>query len=226
MANIDDVAVAWQTAPVNSPWARLIVHIESIAPRFESMFKLACLEFHLRDATMNGQALDQAKYKVFCLFLQFLSRLVVSFLQPSEATLRHIFPELVFMLEERYWFRALMEDSLGVISVDTDHSRDSRGPWGLLKLQQHSTNALRKSGNPVPDRLFIWLLVQCGIDVMRCYTTHGDTRTKYRLPTNRDGDTDGSSVSTASNKANGIQWYLTTCGLSSHQQDACSKEVA
>ena len=159
------------------------------------MFKLACLEYHLRDATLNGQELDHARYKVYCLFLQFLSRLVVSFLQPSEATLRQIFPELLFMLEERYWFRALMEESLAVMSVDTDHSRDSRGPWGLLKLQQPSTNALQKSVNLILDRLFIWLPVQCGIDVMRYYTTHGHTRTKYRLPKYRDGDTDGEKFS-------------------------------
>ena len=128
LENIDNIALALHTATVNWPWARLIVHIESIAPRFESMFKLACLEYHLRDATLYGQALDHARYKVYCLFLQFLSRLVVSFLQPSQATLRQIFPELLFMLEERYWFRAFMEESLAVMSVDTDHSRDSRGP--------------------------------------------------------------------------------------------------
>ena len=129
------------------------MHLESIAPRFESLFKLACLEYHLRDAPLNAQELDHARYQVYCLFLKFLARLVVSFLQPAEATLRQVFPEL--MLEERHWFRALMEESLAVMSVDIDQSRDSRGPWGLLELQQHSTNALQKSLNLVLDRLFI-----------------------------------------------------------------------
>ena len=67
LANIDNIALALHTATINWPWARLIVHIESIAPRFESMFKLACLEYHLRDATLNGQELDHARYKVYCL---------------------------------------------------------------------------------------------------------------------------------------------------------------
>ena len=42
------------------------------------------------------------------------------------------------MLEERHWFRALMEESLAVMSVDNDQSRDSRGPWGLLKLHERT----------------------------------------------------------------------------------------
>ena len=83
LENVDNIALALHTATINWPWARLIVHIESIAPRFESIFKLACLEYHLRDATLNAQELDHARYKVYCLFLQFLSRLVVSFLQPA-----------------------------------------------------------------------------------------------------------------------------------------------
>ena len=101
------------------------MHLESIAPRFESLFKLACLQYHLQDATLNAQELGHARYQVYCLFLKFLARLVVSFLQPAEATLRQIFPK-------QHWFRALMEESLAVMSVDTDQSRDSRGPWGLL----------------------------------------------------------------------------------------------
>ena len=80
------------TATINWPWARLIVHLESSAPRFESLFKLACLEYHLRDVPLNAQELDNARYQVYCLFLKFLSRLVVSFLQPAEATLRQVFP--------------------------------------------------------------------------------------------------------------------------------------
>ena len=128
LENVYNIALALHPATINWPWARLIAHIESTAPRFESIFKLACLEYHLRDATLNAQELDHARYKVYCLFLQFLSRLVVSFLQPAEATLRQIFPELLFMLEERYWFRALMEESLAVMSVNTGNSRDSRGP--------------------------------------------------------------------------------------------------
>ena len=99
------------------------------------------------------------------------------------------------MLEERHWFRALMEESLAIMSVDNDQSRDSRGPWGLLKLQQHSTNALQKSVNLVLDRLFIWLPVQCGLDIMRHYTAHGNTRTKYRIPKQRGGDLDGEKFS-------------------------------
>ena len=56
-------------------------------------------------------------------------------------------------------------------------------------------NALQKSGNLVLDRLFIWLPVQCGIDVMRYYTAHGNTRTKYRIPKSRGGDPDGEKFS-------------------------------
>ena len=62
----------------------------------------------------------------------FLARLVVSFLRPAEATVRQIFPEL-FMLEESHWFRALLEESLAVMSVDTNQSRDSRGAMGSLE---------------------------------------------------------------------------------------------
>ena len=92
LASINNIALALHTATINWPWARLIVHLESIAPRFESLFKLACLEYHLRDVPLNAQELDNARYQVYCLFLKFLSRLVVSFLQPAEATLRQVFP--------------------------------------------------------------------------------------------------------------------------------------
>ena len=143
LSEIDSIAVALHTATINWPWARLIVHIESIAPRFESLFKLACLEFHLRETTLNGQELDHTRYRVYCLFLQFLARLVVSFLQPAEATLRQIFPELLFMLDEQYWFRALMEESLAVMSVDSNVSRDSRGAVGFTQaaatFYEHTT---------------------------------------------------------------------------------------
>ena len=195
IAEIDTIALALHTATINWPWTRLIIHIDSIAPRFESLFKLACLEFHLREVTLNGPDLDQTRYRVYCLFLQFLSRLVVGFLQPAEGTLRQIFPELLFMLEEQYWFRALMEESLAVMSVDSNVSRDSRGPWGLLKLQQPSTNSLQKSVNIILDRLFVWLPVQCGIDLMRHFAAQGATKTKYRLPKSREGDTDGEKFS-------------------------------
>ena len=63
IAEIDTIALALHTATINWPWARLIVHIESIAPRFESLFKLACLEFHLRETTLNGPELDHTRYR-------------------------------------------------------------------------------------------------------------------------------------------------------------------
>ena len=88
-----------------------------------------------------------------------------------------------------------MEESLAVMSVDSHVSRDSRGPWGLLKLQQPSTNSLQKSVNLILDRLFVWLPVQCGIDLMRHFAAQGTTKTKYRLPKSRDGDTDGEKFS-------------------------------
>ena len=49
--------------------------------------------------------------------------------------------------------------------------------------------------NLVLDRLFVWLPVQCGIDVMRYYTAYGVAQTKYRIPKSRGGDTDGEKFS-------------------------------
>ena len=42
----------------------------------------------------------------------------------------------MWMLEEEPWYRALLQESLAVMAVDVEESRDVRGPWGLLKLQQ------------------------------------------------------------------------------------------
>ena len=69
------------------------------------------------------------------------------------------------------------------------------GHGAYLSCNNHRRNTLQKSVNLILDRLFIWLPVQCGIDLMRHFAAQGNTKTKYRLPKSRDGDTDGEKFS-------------------------------
>ena len=94
------------------------------------------------------------------------------------------------MLEEEHSYRALMQESLtalAIMTVDTEDSRSVRRPWGLLKLQQLSPNAKRKAIHIVLDRLFVWVPVQCGIDIVRHQQIWGQSRTRYRAPKDTDG---------------------------------------
>ena len=92
-----------------------------------------------------------------------------------------------------------------------------RGGRGAYSSCSNPPRMLQKSVNLVLDRLFIWLPVQCGIDVMRHFTTHGSTTEKgIRMEI--------SSLSTAF-KANGTQLCLMTCEVNSHLQDTCFKPV-
>ena len=66
---------------------------------------------------------------------------------------------------------------------------------GLTQAAATFYEHTQKSVNLILDRLFIWLPVQCGIDLMRHFAAQGITKTKYRLPKYRDGDTDGEKFS-------------------------------
>ena len=99
------------------------------------------------------------------------------------------------MLNENHWLRAILEESLAVMTVDTEASRNARGPWGLLKLQQHSKKTNLQAIHIVLDRLFIWFPVQCGIDIMRHVAMFPDVQTKYRLPKPRGEEEDSEKFS-------------------------------
>ena len=96
---------------------------------------------------------------MYCLFLHFLARQVVYFLSLPANTLRQLFAELLWMFDEK----AILEESLAVMTVDTEASRNARGPWGLLKLQQHSKKTNSKAIHIVLDRL----LVAGGLELLR-----------------------------------------------------------
>ena len=125
----------------------MVIHLELLAHRFEGALKLVFLEQYLRDSSLANKAMEEARY-IYCLFIRFLARLIVRSLSPAAATVHSLRPQLLWMLEEEHWYRALMQESLtalAIMTVDTEDSRSVRRPWGLLKLQQLSPNAKRNA---------------------------------------------------------------------------------
>lgn len=88
------------------PWARLALHLETLSARFEGV-KLIFMERYLREpGTANG-AMEEARFAVYCLFIRYLAKLTTWFLSLAEATMRSLYPKLLWMLDEEHWFRAL-----------------------------------------------------------------------------------------------------------------------
>ena len=144
----------------------LILHLDLVAHRFENLLKLGYLEQYLRGNDIAPQDLGHSRFDVYCLFLRFLARLVVYFLSPAANALRQLFPELLWMLDETQWFRAMLQESLAVMTLDTEASRDARA-LGLAGAPTAPTKTNLKAIHIVLDRLFIWFPVRCGMPIVR-----------------------------------------------------------
>ena len=74
---------------------------------------------------------------MFTQFIRHLSLLVTHIISLGQRVLTTLYPrgtarDLSFMLDPEYWFRCLMLESLTVMGVDSEDSRERRAPWGVL----------------------------------------------------------------------------------------------
>ena len=61
----DSIALALHRANVDWPWARLVLHLDHVAHRFEAILKLVYLEHYLRNKDLANQAVEEARLDIY-----------------------------------------------------------------------------------------------------------------------------------------------------------------
>ena len=86
------------------------------------------------------------------------------------------------MLDSEYWFRCLMLESLTVMGVDSEDSRERRAPWGVLKFLKAKEKSKQRAVSFELDKLMIWVPSPCAIDIVKALAvTSSNTTTSYRV---------------------------------------------
>ena len=117
------------------PFAKIGINLEAVGSRFEGILRLIYLEYHLRDPGIARKTMQDASFHVFTQFIRHLSLLVTHIVSLGQRVLTTLYPrgsarDLSFMLDPEYWFRCLMLESLTVMGVDSEDSRERRALWG------------------------------------------------------------------------------------------------
>ena len=87
-----------------------------------------------------------------------------------------------FLLNPEYWFRCFMMESLAVMGVESEESRNHRSPWGALKFLRARSHTKPRSVKFEVDKLMVWVPVQCAIDIIKALaSTSSTTATSYRV---------------------------------------------
>ena len=137
--------------------------------------------------------MHDASFQVFSQFLRHLSVLVTHTISHGKEVLNTLYPkgtarDMSFLLEPVYWFRCLMLESLAVMGVDSEDSRERRSPWGVLNFLKAKSRAKPRS----VDKLMIWVPVPCAIDVIKALAaTSSNTTTSYRVEKVNPGSLSG-----------------------------------
>ena len=95
--------------------------------------------------------------------------------------LETLHPGTTYMLDEEFWYRCLMQESLAVWELT--RSRASIGPRGgcSMFLRAPATTRPRPVSIEV-DKLMIWVPVQCAVDIGRCLAdTASNVSAKYSV---------------------------------------------
>ena len=124
---------------------------------------------------------------MFTQFIRHLSLLVTHIVSLGRKVLITLYPrgtarDLSFMLDSEYWFRCLMLESLTVMGVDSEESRERRAPWGVLKFLKARENIKPRAVSFELDKLMIWVPAPCAIDIVKdMAATSTNTSTSYRV---------------------------------------------
>ena len=83
--------------------------------------------------------MQDAGFQVFNQFIRLQSLLVTHVVSLGQRVLTTLYPrgtsgDLSFLLDPEYRFRCLMLESLRVMGVDSEESRERRAPWKVLKF--------------------------------------------------------------------------------------------
>ena len=75
-----------------------------------------------------------------------------------------------------------MLESMAVMGVDSEESRQHRSPWGVLKFLRAKSHAKPRSVKFEIDKLMMfWVPLQCAIDINKALaSTSFKTPTSYR----------------------------------------------
>lgn len=74
--------------------------------------------------------MEESRFKVYTQFLRFLAGLVAYTVRLGKEAMTTLYPSMSYMMEEEFWYRCLMMESLAVMGVDSEESRSRRAPWG------------------------------------------------------------------------------------------------
>ena len=75
-----------------------------------------------------------------------------------------------------------MLESLTVMGVDSEDSRERRAPWGVLKFLKARENSKPRAVSFELDKLMIWVPAPCAIDIVKdMAATSMNTSTSYRV---------------------------------------------
>ena len=131
--------------------------------------------------------MQDASFHVFTQFIRHLSLLVTHIVSLGQRVLTTLYPrgsarDLSFMLDPEYWFRCLMLESLTVMGVDSEDSRERRAPWGVLKFLKAREKAKARAVSFELDKLMIWVPAPCAVDIVKdMAATSVNTSTSYRV---------------------------------------------
>ena len=187
MEHVEVLEGAFASVKSDWPYAKIGINLEAVVSRFEGVLRLIFLEYHLRDPSGARKAMQDASFQVFVQFIRHLSLLVTHIVALGRRVLTTLYPkgssqDLSFLLDPEYWFRCLMLESLTVMGVGSEESRERRAPWGVLKFLKARERKRPKAVSFELDKLMIWVPAPCAIDIIKdMAATSTSTSTSYRV---------------------------------------------
>ena len=187
LEHIEVLEGAFASVKSDWPFAKIGINLEAVGSRFEGILRLIYLEYHLRDPAIARKTTQEASFQVFTQFIRHLSLLLTHIISLGRKVLITLYPrgtarDLSFMLDSEYWFRCLMLESLTVMGVDSEDSRERRAPWGVLKFLKAREKSKPRAVSFELDKLMIWVPAPCAIDIVKdMAATSVNTSTSYRV---------------------------------------------
>ena len=187
LEHIEVLEGAFASVKSDWPFAKIGINLEAVTSRFEGILRLIFLEYHLRDPGIARKTMQDASFQVFTQFIRHLSLLVTHVISLGRTLLITLYPrgtarDLSFMLDLEYWFRCLLLESLTVMGVDSEDSRERRAPWGVLKFLKAREKSKPRAVSFEFDKLMIWVPAPCAVEIVKDMpTTSVNTSTSYRV---------------------------------------------
>ena len=133
---LDKIALAYMGVKEDWLFAKIGFNLDPVMSRFEGVVRLLHQEQQFRDPSQTRRVLDESRFKVFTQFLRFLANLVTDTdtIGLGRGALHTLFPSMSYLLEEEFWYRCLMMESLAVMGINSEESRQHRALPGSAQV--------------------------------------------------------------------------------------------